>query len=52
MALHLHLDHAGRVYFALSCNGCGRAFSCYDDACYSFTSLRSTALFAGWDAGT
>lgn len=51
MALQLHLDHDCRVYFAVSCNGCGRRFACYDSACYSFTSLRHAALFAGWDVG-
>jgi hypothetical protein len=51
MALHLNLDHQGRVYFALSCDGCGAVFTCYDDGCYSFASLRTEAVFAGWDAG-
>src|SRR5438046_10107642 len=51
MALHLNLDHQGRVYFALSCDGCGAMFTCYDDGCYSFASLRTEAVFAGWDAG-
>jgi hypothetical protein len=50
MALHLNLDHQGRVYFALSCDGCGAVFTCYDDGCYSFASLRTEAVFAGWDA--
>jgi hypothetical protein len=51
MALHVNLDHQGRVYFALSCDGCGAVFTCYDDGCYSFASLRTEAVFAGWDAG-
>ena len=49
MALHLNLDHQGRVYFALSCDGCGAVFTCYDDGCYRFASLRTEAVFAGWD---
>jgi hypothetical protein len=52
MALHLNLDHQGRVYYALSCDGCGTMFTCYDDGCYSIASLRTEAVFAGWDAGT
>ena len=51
MALHLNLDHQDRVYFGLSCDGCGAMFTCYDDGCYSFASLRAEAVFAGWDAG-
>lgn len=51
MALHLNLDHQGRVYFALSCDGCGAMFTCYDDGCYNSASLRTEAVFAGWDAG-
>jgi hypothetical protein len=51
MALHLNLDHDSRVYFSLSCDSCGAMFNCYDDACYSFASLRMEAVFAGWDAG-
>src|SRR5690242_13086737 len=51
MALHLNLDHQGRVYFALSCDGCGAVFTCYDDGCYRFASLRMEAVFAGWDVG-
>jgi hypothetical protein len=51
MALHLNLDHQGRAYFALSCDGCGVTFTCYDDGCYNFASLRAEAVFAGWDAG-
>lgn len=52
MALHLNLDHQGRIYYALSCDACGAMFTCYDDGCYSFASLRTEAVFAGWDAGT
>jgi hypothetical protein len=51
MALHLNLDHHARVYFALSCDGCSAVFTCYDDGCYSFASLRTEAVIAGWDAG-
>jgi hypothetical protein len=51
MALHRNLDHQGKVYFALSCDGCGATFTCYDDGCYSFASLRTEAVFVGWDAG-
>jgi hypothetical protein len=51
MALHLNRDHQGRVYFTLSCDGCGAVFTCYDDGCYNVASLRAEAVFAGWDAG-
>jgi hypothetical protein len=52
MALHLNLDTSGRVYFTLSCDDCQATFTCYDDACYGFVSLRTEAVYAGWDAGT
>jgi hypothetical protein len=48
--LHLKLDRDGRVYFTLTCNGCTAPFVCYDNACYTFASLRLAAVFAGWDA--
>lgn len=51
MTLHLHLDHDRRVYLTLSCDHCGAPFTCYDDACYSYTSLRNEAVYAGWRAG-
>lgn len=51
MTLHLNLDHDDRVYFALACDGCRNCFASYDDACYSFASLRTEAVFVGWDAG-
>jgi hypothetical protein len=51
MALHLNLDRDSRAYFCLTCDGCATRFTCYDDACYSFTSLRTEAVLAGWDVG-
>jgi hypothetical protein len=51
MALHLNLDHDGRVYFTLSCDDCQGVLRIFDDACYSFAALRNTAVFAGWQAG-
>jgi hypothetical protein len=51
MALHLNLDRNDRVYFALTCDECAARFACYDDACYSFPSLRTEAILAGWDVG-
>jgi len=51
MALHLNLDRDSRVYLSLSCDDCATRFACYDDACYSFPSLRTEAILAGWDVG-
>jgi hypothetical protein len=51
MALNLNLDQDNRGYFTLTCDGCSARFVCYDDACYTFTSLRLEAVIAGWDAG-
>lgn len=51
MALHLNLDRDSRVYLALTCDDCATRFACYDDACYSFSSLRTEAILAGWDVG-
>ncbi|MGI5240290.1 hypothetical protein [Dactylosporangium sp. CA-139066] len=50
MTLHLNLDHDSRVYFTLTCDRCGLPFVCYDDACYGFSTLRTEAVYAGWDA--
>jgi hypothetical protein len=50
VAVQLRLDRTGRVYFTLTCDACQDVFTCYDDACYSFESLRTEAMFAGWDA--
>jgi hypothetical protein len=49
MALHLNFDHNSRSYLTVTCDGCSARFLCYDDACYNFTSLRTEAVFAGWD---
>jgi hypothetical protein len=51
MALQLNLDHNNRAYYTLTCDRCAAPFVCYDDASYSFTSLRTAATFAGWDIG-
>jgi hypothetical protein len=50
MAVHLKPDSTGKVYFIVTCDACRRVFTCYDQACYSFESLRTEAVFAGWDA--
>ncbi len=50
MTLHLSLDNDSRVYYTLTCTQCSARFRCFDDACYSFATLRVEAVFAGWDA--
>jgi len=51
MALHMSLDHDGRVYFTITCDTCQQPLLNFDDACYSYPALRVEAVFAGWEAG-
>jgi len=51
MALHMSLDHDGRVYFMITCDTCQQPLLNFDDACYSYPALRVEAVFAGWEAG-
>jgi hypothetical protein len=49
VAVQLRFDSNGTVYFSLTCDSCHKVFTCYDNACYNFESLRTEATFAGWD---
>lgn len=35
-------------YYAIACDACGASFTCYDDSCYQWDALCTTAEYAGW----